>query len=212
MPTSPAAPGGEVPGGEVGKEVLQAANGRMTLQAMVDGLRFSKFQVCKAAYELAEAGLLRALTEYERVRLAESLTSTGHHAEALEIYRFSLELDRKDHDIRRKYAALLEKMGFRVDSVFNGKEAIEALKTMHYDIVLMDCQMPEMDGYEATQAIRKMEAGRKHTAIIAMTANAMKGDREKCLDVGMDDYLAKPIQKHELVAVLERWICQAVKT
>ena len=103
---------------------------------------------------------------------------------------------------------LLKKLGLKADTVANGQETIDALGQIPYDIVLMDCQMPIMDGYEATKLIRTMTSPVLDHAIpiIALTANAMKGDREKCLLAGMDDYLAKPIKPKGLVAALEKWM------
>jgi two-component system sensor histidine kinase/response regulator len=111
----------------------------------------------------------------------------------------------------------LEKYGYQADAVADGKAVLEALTRKQYDIIFMDCQMPEMDGYEATEAIRKREASDNHNSgmspvyIVAMTASAMKGEREKCLALGMNDYLSKPVQAPQLQAALERWKI-AVKT
>ncbi|MCU0287283.1 MAG: response regulator, partial [Acidobacteria bacterium] len=113
----------------------------------------------------------------------------------------------EDNLINRKVAMrMLETLGYKVDAVPDGKEAIEVLSKSTYDLVLMDIQMPEMDGYEATRIIRdpnSMVQDHK-VPIIALTANTMKGDREKCIDAGMDDYVGKPIKPEELVQAIEK--------
>ena len=98
----------------------------------------------------------------------------------------------------------LEKLGYHADVVANGIAVLEALESQNYDIILMDCQMPDLDGYQATKEIRKREKNRRHTWIIAMTANVMVGDREKCLAAGMDDYVSKPLRREELLTALAR--------
>jgi CheY-like chemotaxis protein len=113
----------------------------------------------------------------------------------------------EDNVVNQRVAArILEKRGHVVQVVNNGREVIEALGCERFDLVLMDVQMPEMDGFEATAAIRQREQDTgKHIPIIAMTAHAMKGDRERCLEAGMDDYVSKPVDPKSLLAVLQRW-------
>jgi PAS domain S-box-containing protein len=116
----------------------------------------------------------------------------------------------EDNAINQKVALrTLERMGYRADVAANGLEVLDALERQPYDVVLMDMQMPEMDGLEATRRISKHWLPRQRPRIIAMTANAMRGDRELCLDAGMDDYISKPVRIEDLVAALERCAPQA---
>jgi CheY-like chemotaxis protein len=114
----------------------------------------------------------------------------------------------EDNLINQKIAVRIldKKLGYHADVASNGREAIDLLNRLDYDLVLMDCQMPEIDGYEATRTIRDVNSTvRNHRIpIVAMTANAMKGDREKCLESGMDDYVTKPINVQELADTIER--------
>jgi CheY-like chemotaxis protein len=102
--------------------------------------------------------------------------------------------------------AVLKKLGLKADLAANGREAVEALRDKEYDLILMDCQMPEMDGFQATRKIREHEGDSRHVPILAMTANAMQGDRERCLESGMDDYLPKPVTLDSLKNALRQWL------
>jgi len=113
----------------------------------------------------------------------------------------------EDNAANQKLALLLlKKLGYEAQLAVNGREALQAASFGDVTLILMDCQMPEMDGFEATQEIRQQEQGTgRHIPIIAMTANAMQDDRQKCLQVGMDDYVSKPINPQKLKEILDRW-------
>jgi two-component system sensor histidine kinase/response regulator len=168
-----------------------------------------------------EAGVAAYLTKPVRQsQLLECLNSVSHQPAVAEkglaiVTKHSLTEIRpmsnklvllaEDNIVNQKVAVRqLKKLGYRADAVANGKEALESLSRIPYDLVLMDCQMPEMDGYEATAEIRRREAGAKHTPIVAMTAHALEGDRAKCIAAGMDEYISKPVKPEELEAVLDK--------
>jgi signal transduction histidine kinase/CheY-like chemotaxis protein len=136
--------------------------------------------------------------------------STGRHAvEPAERRKILLV---EDNAVNQRLAVrLLEKMGHQVDVADNGLEALAALPSGAYHLVLMDCQMPEMDGFEATRRIRKSGESWADITIVAMTANAMNGDRERCLEAGMDDYMTKPITAEEFRVMVTRWLAECAK-
>jgi two-component system, sensor histidine kinase and response regulator len=112
----------------------------------------------------------------------------------------------EDNRVNQKLVSrLLEKQGCVVEVVDDGSAAVEKARHFAYDLILMDCQMPQMDGFEATAAIRREPGLAGRVPIVAVTANAMQGDREKCLAAGMNDYVSKPISVKDLKRVLEQW-------
>ncbi|HEU4628028.1 MAG TPA: response regulator [Steroidobacteraceae bacterium] len=130
---------------------------------------------------------------------------TRHQVRAMRVDGERRILLAEDNPVNQKVARMvLEKLGLDVTVVNNGREAVQAWKAGGFDLILMDCQMPELDGYEATREIRRLEQGRKATPIVALTAHAMKGDDEKCRAAGMTDYLTKPLDRVKLAACLER--------
>ena len=134
------------------------------------------------------------------VAAAETDTTGDEHRRPFRV------LVAEDNPVNQKVALrMLDKLGCSTDVVADGNEAIEALQRIPYGMVFMDCNMPEMDGFTATARIRQQEGASRHTVIIAMTANALEGDKERCLAAGMDDYVAKPIDRKTLAAVIHRW-------
>jgi two-component system sensor histidine kinase/response regulator len=181
------------------------------------------------AKEMKEIGFSAYLTKpikasqlHDCLMLVVSQAPLEPETQAMPIVtRHSLSEDKKrkfrillaeDNVVNQKVALrILGKLGYRADAVANGKEVVSALENISYDLILMDVQMPEMDGFEATAAIRRKERETgNHIPIIAMTAHAMKGDREQCLEAGMDDYVSKPINPQSLTNAIQRWFKKAV--
>jgi CheY-like chemotaxis protein len=168
------------------------------------------------------AYLLKPIRQAElRTAIAQALGARQHEGENPVITRFSIRnaqqpstslrvLVAEDNAVNQRLVVrLLEKRGHRIEVAANGREALAALRKASFDLVLMDVQMPEMDGFEATAAVRareKSEGAQTHQPIIALTAHAMKGDREKCLVAGMDGYLTKPIRVEELDELLKSYM------
>jgi CheY-like chemotaxis protein len=114
----------------------------------------------------------------------------------------------EDNTVNQKVMLrMLGKLGYRADVVANGVEVLRALERQPYDVVLMDVQMPEMDGFEAARAICKHWSSAEKPKIIAITAYALQGDREKCLDAGMDDYISKPVKLEDLRTIIQSYSC-----
>ncbi len=139
----------------------------------------------------------------ERRRTADGASATTESPRSFKARVLVVE----DQEVNWRVASMrLQQLGCRVDVAANGREAVEMVEMLPYDIVFMDCQMPEMDGYEATATIRQRQGDGQRVPIVAMTANAMRGDREKCLDAGMDDYISKPVRLEALQDALRRWV------
>ena len=207
----------EMDGFELARRIKQSAELRDTALVMLTSIP-QRGQAAAAQ----EAGIAGYLTKpVRRAHLKRCLLSVlgaagDNHQPLVTAHRLMEEQARRqarvllaeDNAVNQKLAArLLEKHGLRVDVVANGREAVEAAARIRYALILMDCQMPEMDGFEATAEIRRAEDGTgQHTPILAMTASAMPGDRERCLTAGLDDYVSKPIRPEEFYAVVDRWL------
>ena len=165
-----------------------------------------------AVFDCLPTPLADGLTDEQVAARAHTTTRYSFAQEAARLrasQRHLRVLVAEDNVISQKVAVnMLRKFGYHADGVANGVEAVEAVKAIPYDLVLMDCQMPEMNGYEATFAIRAMQEQDRHVPIVAMTAHTMQGDREKCLEAGMDDYIGKPVDPKVLAGVLEKWLSE----
>jgi signal transduction histidine kinase/DNA-binding response OmpR family regulator len=211
----------EMDGKTLGQKIKQNPDLKNTLLVLMtlmgergDGKRFQEIgfdaYLTKPVKQLQLYDCLAAVTGLQKEAPADQAKAiVTRHSLADDKKRKVRILLAEDNIINTKVALhILERFGYNADAVTNGKQAIKALETASYDLVLMDCQMPEMDGYEATGEIRNPESKvlDHKVPIIAMTAHAMKGDREKCLEAGMDDYLSKPVNPQTLSDILEKWL------
>lgn len=168
---------------------------------------------------IRQSQIIRKLKEYFgegecRERSVAPLSGIVRHMESIESETCSSKdpvarlLLVEDDPVNQKVAVnMLRKLGYETDVAANGKEAVMAHAMNRYALILMDCQLPEMDGYDTTMEIRRQEQGGDvHVPIVAVTANALRGDREHCLEVGMDDYIPKPVQIEKLAEVIEHWL------
>ncbi len=153
-------------------------------------------------HHLLHQTLIRVMQSAVRERRAPGATGPAPPADSGSKLRILLA---EDNLVNQRVAQKqISRMGHRVDIVGNGVEALAAIEKASYDLVLMDCQMPDMDGYEATRRIRNRPDALRHLKIVAMTANAIRGDREKCLEAGMNDYISKPVNVADLKAIIDR--------
>jgi PAS domain S-box-containing protein len=183
------------------------------LAEQVAGVRAPSLIAC-VSKPIIEARLHKALTEALAGRTALPVAAAPPQRQPERVPKAGPAriLLAEDHPVNQEVMlAMLRRLGFAADPVSNGELAVQALRRVDYDLVLMDCEMPEVDGYEATLRLRDPATGtlNPRVPVVAVTANAMPGDRENCLRYGMDDYLGKPIGMDELKQVLARWIPSA---
>ena len=187
--------------------VMLTSMGRRGDAARLQGLGCSAYLV-KPVKQSLLFDTIAAVAGMDKVEEGGSKTilSTHHSIAESRFSNVNMLLGEENPVNQKMTEAMLKKAGFHVDIAENGRKAVEAVERKNYDIIFMDIQMPEMDGFEATKTIRSMEKADKKNIIIAMTAHAMKGDRERCIKAGMDDYIAKPIDPKVLFDIIKKWL------
>lgn len=195
--------GGTGLGLAISKELVKLMGGNISVESQQGvGSVFSFSIIVQAALAHAEIGYIQPEEiRFENV-FAENQEKNLAPSEK-KFLDFKILVAEDNEMNQRLIQKVLNRKGFNCELAKTGKEAVEAIKRQRYDIVFMDCQMPEMDGYEATKYIRESEASNQHQYIVAMTANAMEGDRDKCIEVGMDDYISKPIDYEKLFELIQ---------
>jgi two-component system sensor histidine kinase/response regulator len=195
--------GGTGLGLAISKQLVELMGGQIGFESKPGTGSCFRFTVCLEKQPEGSATTSRAA----------SLPSAPHKSAARPLQHARILLA-EDHPVNREVMlAILGKLGYKAVPVPDGREAVKAVQTEPYDLVLMDCQMPEMDGYEATRLIRIPATGalNPRIPIVAVTAGAMAGDRQKCIEAGMDDYLSKPVEPAKLARMLDKWLGRAPK-
>ncbi|VVB68486.1 Chemotaxis protein CheY [uncultured archaeon] len=201
----------ELMGGRIGAESQEGKGSTFWFTAVFEKQPASSVSTDEALTEIGDVNVAVAGQDDRFGKGAEERSAAGPTISEKGKRKIRI-LVAEDNPVNQKVAqATLRKMGLQADVVANGQEAVNALQTIPYDLVLMDCQMPEMDGFEATRRIRLegSKALNPQIPIIAMTAFAMQGDREKCIQAGMSDFIGKPVQQRDLVKMLARWLAIA---
>lgn len=187
------------------KMLLLTAVGKTGAERLAKAAGVDAYLTTPVSYARLAGCLASLIGEAPRANSSDALNAEHFLSAQNPSHRLRIMVADDNHINQKVIASLLKKMGHRADVVSNGKEVLETFKLVPYDIVLMDVQMPEMDGFEACRQIRALEQSKgRHTPIIAITAHARKADRDKCLAAGMDDYVSKPIKPRDLKAALAR--------